>query len=190
MKRREAIKKTTALGGAAVLSTSILTLWQACKAEPKLAWQPQFLSTDHAQLVSALVDIILPKTDTPGGLEVKVDMLIDLIYAKTNDDDGQKKIVADLEAFNDKCVSKFGKVFHELEAEQRISILQEEEAKAPKFGRGVWGVAVEDNGPAGFYRSFKSLAIMGYCTSEEIGLNELNYDLVPGDYKGLSLIHI
>ena len=180
MKRREAIK----IGSTALISTSILSLWQSCKSEPRLAWQPQFLSADQAQLVSALVDTILPKTDTPGGLDVKVDMLIDLIYAKTVDEEGQKNVAKEMAAFNDKCVSKFGKVFHELNTEQRTTILQEEEAKAPKFGRGVWGRAVEDNGPVGFYRSFKSTAIWGYCTSEEIGLNELNYDPVPGDYKG------
>lgn len=184
MKRREAIKKTTLLGGTAVLSTSLLALWQSCKSAPRLDWQPQFLNTDHAQLVSALVDTLLPKTDTPGGLEVKVDMLVDLIYAKTVDEEGQKNIVSEMDAFNDKCISRFGKVFHELDRDQRNSIIQEEETSAPKFGRGVWGLTVEDNGPVGFYRSFKSMAIWGYCTSEEIGMNQLNYDPVPGDYKG------
>ena len=180
MKRREAIK----IGSTALVSTSILSLWQSCKVEPRLTWQPQFLSTDQAQLVSALVDTLLPKTDTPGGIDVKVDMLIDLIYAKTMDEEEQKNIAKDMDAFNDTCVSKFGKVFHELDVDQRTAILQEEEAKAPKLGRGVWGRSVEDNGPVGFYRSFKSMAIWSYCTSEEIGKNVLNYDPVPGDYKG------
>ena len=62
MKRRDAIKKTALVGGAAVLSSSLATLFQSCKETPRLNWQPKFLSVDHAQLVSALVDTILPTT--------------------------------------------------------------------------------------------------------------------------------
>ncbi len=184
MKRREALKNTAILGGTAALSTSILTLFQACKAQPRLTWEPQFLSVEQAQLVSALVDTILPKTDTPGGLEVKVDMLIDLLYAKTYDEQGQQNIVAAMKEFNDKCIAKFGKVFYELTADEKKAMLEAEEANSPTFNNGVWGVSVGEQKPVGFYRSFKSLAVWGYCSSEEIGKDILKYDPVPGDYQG------
>lgn len=184
MKRRDALKNTALLGGATAFSASFLSLFQACMEQPRLDWQPRFLSVDHAQLVSALVDTILPKTDTPGGLDVKVDMLIDLIYDQTYDEAGQKKIVEEMDRFNEKCVAKFGEVFHELDGSQRKTILEEEEANSPKFGGSVWGYPVGEQKPVGFYRSFKALAIRGYCTSEEIGKNVLSYDPIPGEYKG------
>lgn len=184
MNRRDALKNTALLGGSAVLSASLLSIIQSCKETPRLDWQPSFLSTEHAQLVSSLVDTILPATDTPGGLDVKVDMFIDLVFNKMYDAEAQKQIVAAMDQFNEKCVSKFGEVFSELDAEQKKAVLQEEEANDPTFNSGVWGTPVGEQKPVGFYRSFKSLAIWGYCSSEEIGKNVLNYDPIPGPYQG------
>ena len=184
MNRREALKSTALLGGTAVVSTSLLTLLQSCQQQPRSGWQPQFLNASHAQLVTSLVDTILPTTDTPGGLDVKVDMFIDLILAKTYDEAAQKEKVAEMDAFNEKCASQFGKAFHELDASQRQSMLQAEEDNSPTFNGGVWGTAVGEQEPVGFYRAFKSMAIWGYCSSEEIGKNVLNYDPIPGPYQG------
>lgn len=184
MKRREALKHTALLGGSTVLASTLLTFIQACKEQSRLDWQPRFLSTDHALLVAALVDTILPTTDTPGGLDVKVDMFIDLVFDQMYDAAAKQAVVAELDAFNESSNSKFGKAFPELEAAQKQAFLQEKEAQSPKFGYGVWGVGVGEKQPVGFYRSFKSLAIMGYCTSEEIGKHVLKYDPVPGEFLG------
>lgn len=184
MNRRDALKHTALLGSATALSGSLLALLQACQSQSRTAWQPRFLSQPHARLVSALVDTLLPATDTPGGLDVQVDMFIDLVFDKMYDEAGKKTIVAELDGFDEKCVATFGKVFHELDPDQKHSLLEEEEARSPKFSPSVWGYPVGEQQPVGFYRSFKSLAIMAYFTSEEIGKNVLSYDPIPGTYKG------
>jgi len=184
MKRRDALKNTALVGGAAAISTSLLTLLQSCQRQSRLDWQPKFLSTDHAHLVSSLVDAILPATETPGGLDVKVDMFIDLVLEKMYDAAQQQEIVTEMNQFNEKCAAQFGKAFHQLDSDQKKTILQEEEANAPKFNGSVWGFHVGDQKPVGFVRSLKSLAILGYCTSKEIGKDVLNYDPVPGEYQG------
>ena len=184
MKRREALKHTALLGGTAALSASFLSLLQSCQQQPRIDWQPRFLSESHAQLVTALIDTILPTTDTPGGLDVKVDVFVDLVYDQLLDETGQKNIMSQMDQFNEKCVSRFGKVFHELNAEQKIGLLQEEEANSPKFGRGVWGYTVEKLPDPGFYRSFKATAIQGYFTSAEVGKSVTKYDPIPGPFQG------
>ncbi len=184
MNRRDAIKNTALLGGTAALSTSLLGLLQSCQAQPRIDWEPKFLSVDQAQLVSALVDTILPTTDTPGGLDVNVDVFIDLVFHKMYDEAGQKQVVTDMEAFDENCKNTFGKSFAQLDVEQKKTVLQEAEANSPKSGRGVWGMTVEKTEPTGFYRSLKSMAVWGYCSSEEIGKNVLNYDPIPGPYQG------
>lgn len=184
MNRREALKRTAVLGGTAVVSTSFMTLLQACQQQPRLGWQPQFLSAGHAQLVSALVDTVLPKTDTPGGLDVKADMFIDMVFANTMDEAAQQAKVAEMDAFEEACKAQHGKAFHELDSTQRTALLQEEEARAPKFNGGVWGTAVGEQEPVGFYRSLKSLMIWAYFSSEEVGKNVTNYDPIPGPYQG------
>ena len=184
MKRRDALKNTLVLGGTAAISTTLLTLLQSCRDQPRINWKPQFLSVEHARLVSALVDTILPSTDTPGGLDVKVDIFLDSLYAKAYTADGQKALIAAMNQFNEKCRAEFGKVFADLSKEQKIQVLQNEEAQEPTFNPGVWGVSVGKQAPVGFYRSFKGTAVWAYCTSEEIGKNVLKYDPVPGDYLG------
>lgn len=184
MNRREALKNTAFLGGTAMLSSSLLALLQSCEQQPRLSWEPVFLSVDHAQLVSALVDTILPKTETPGGLDVKVDMFVDLVIAKIYNEEAQNSMVAEMNKFNEKCVSAFGKPFAGLDDEKKKAVLTEEEANSPKFASQVWGTAVGEQKPVGFYRSFKSLALWGYFSSKEIGKDVLNYDPIPGDYLG------
>ena len=52
---------------------SIISLLQSCKSESRLDWQPLFFEEEEARFISALVDTILPPTDTPGALDVGVD---------------------------------------------------------------------------------------------------------------------
>ena len=184
MKRREALKQTALIGGTAALSTSFLTLLQSCKDQPRLNWQPVFLRTEHARLVSALVDTWLPKTETPGGLDVKVDMFIDLVYARVYDEEARQAVVEEMEQLHEKCVTQSGKAFYELDEAHKQAFLQEEEANTAKFNPKVWGTTVGEQEPVGFYRSLKSMALWGYFTSEEIGKNVLNYDPIPGEFKG------
>lgn len=184
MNRRDALKNTALIGGSAALSTSLLGLLQSCQTQERLSWTPQLLNTQQAQLISALVDVILPTTATPGGLDMKVDMFIDLFYAKVLDAEGQQGVISGLDQFNQDCKAAQGKVFQDLSLSQQQDYLKTVEAQSPTLPRGVWGYAVEQKEPAGFYRNFKSLAVMGYCTSLEIGKNQLKYDPVPGPYQG------
>jgi len=184
MNRREAIKKSALIGGSSVLGVSLISLLQSCQGENRLTWTPIFLNKDQAQLVTTLVDTILPKTDTPGGLDVKVDMFIDTVIGKLFDEGGQKGIVEGMKNFSEKCYSKFGKKFVELSGEEKKTILMEEEKNSPKFNPGVWGTAVGEQEPVGFYRSLKSLMLWGYFTSQKVGEEVLLYDPVPGEYIG------
>lgn len=184
MNRREALKSTALFGGVTLLTTSMLPILQSCQTETRSTWTPVFLDADQAQLVSALVDTILPQTATPGGLDVKVDMFIDRVFASLYKKEDQQKVQDQLTEFNEKSQSEFGKLFHKLDSKERVAMLTKEEAHSPKFNPGIWGTAIGKQKPVGFYRSFKSMAIWGYCTSEEISKNVLAYDPIPGDYKG------
>ena len=100
MNRRDALKKSALALGAAAGAPTLISLLQACAKTDRLTWTPQFLSEDQARFISSFVDFLLPKTETPGGLDVKADVFIDLMYAKTYDEAGQNQVVADIEKFN------------------------------------------------------------------------------------------
>ncbi|NVJ85032.1 MAG: gluconate 2-dehydrogenase subunit 3 family protein [Algoriphagus sp.] len=184
MNRRDALKKSALALGAAAGTPTLLSLLQACAKQDRLSWTPLFLNEDQAGFISSFVEFLLPKTETPGGLDVKADIFIDLIYAKTYDEEGQQKVIAEIEKFNSDCKSKYGKVFAELNAEEKASCVKEHEAKSPKYAPKVWGSTVGPQEPVGFYRGLKSMVLWAYFSSEEIGKNILSYDPIPGDYLG------
>ena len=135
-------------------------------------------------MVTALIDTLLPTTDTPGGLDVNADMFIDLVIDRTYDEAAKQQKVDEMNAFNAACVDRFGRPFDRLDTEQKHAVLEDEESSAPTFNGSVWGTAVGEQEPVGFYRSFKSMALWAYFSSEEVGKNVLNYDPIPGEYKG------
>ena len=184
MNRRDALKKSALTFGAAIGAPTLLSLLQACAKQDRLTWTPVFLSEEQAVFMSSFVDFLLPKTATPGGLDVKADIFIDLMYAKAYDEEAQKNVVAEIEKFNADCKATYGDVFAELSPEDKAACFQEHEANSPKFPKNVWGTAVGPSAPVGFYRGLKSTVLFAYFSSEEIGKNVLSYDPIPGPYQG------
>lgn len=183
MDRRKALQKTGLFAGATILMPTMLSLFESCKTENRLEWTPIFFSEDEAKTISSLVDTILPSTDTPGALDVKVDIFIDKVIAETYDQDGKEQMSSEISTFNEKCINKFGRTFYDLKADEKIEILKEEEKTSGKFSSGIWGTAVGPQEEIGFYRAMKSTAIWAYMTSEEIGEKVLSYDPIPGAYE-------
>ena len=184
MERREALRRTAKLAGTAALTPTLWSLLQSCKQQTRLNWSPLFLDDEQAKFISALVDTLLPKTDTPGALDMKVDMFLDKVFAEMYGESGQAQVVSEIASFNQTCKDRFGEVFTDLGEADRTALLNELEANSPKFVGKVWGTAVSQQEPVCFYRSMKSLAIWAYFSSEEVGKNILSYDPVPGDYLG------
>jgi len=183
MDRRSALKKAGVLAGSAVAIPSFFSLLQSCKSENRLGWQPLFFTEIEAKTIAAILDMILPRTDTPGALDVKSDIFIDKVIAKTYDEEAQKNMRSEIAAFNSECEKNYGNTFIELNASDREKVLQAAEKNSGKFSPGVWGTAVGKQETIGFYRSIKSMAIWAYFSSEEIGKNVLAYDPVPGTYE-------
>ncbi len=184
MDRRKLLKRTGLAAGATIMAPTLLSLLQSCQSEDRLGWKPLFLDQDEAQTISALVDTILPTTETPGALDVNVDVFLDKLFAKTYDKKSQDKLRADLQTFNQECIDQYGDTFSSLTAADKQSFLQSAETKGGKFNMGVWGTAVGEPQTISFYRSLKSMAIWAYFSSEEIGKHVLNYDPIPQEYDG------
>ncbi|NND33756.1 MAG: gluconate 2-dehydrogenase subunit 3 family protein [Saprospiraceae bacterium] len=184
MDRRRALQKTGLIAGTMVATPTLLSLLQSCQTTPRLDWQPEFFSVEEARFVSSLVDMILPRTETPGALDMKVDLFLDKIFARTYIAGAQEKVRAEMAAFNADCKQKFGDSFINLKDTERVEVLNAAEANSGKFSGSVWGTSVGKQEPVGFYRSIKSMAIWAYFTSEEIGEKVLSYDPIPQEYDG------
>lgn len=185
MNRRNVLRRAGQLAGAAVLTPSLLALLQSCQAEPRIDWEPRFLTIDEAGFLAAFIDTILPRTETPGGLDVKADIFLDRVFAEAYDEAGQKALRANLGEFNAGIKADFGADFVDLNDADRTAALNAAETVGGKFRSGVWGTPVgEQKEPISFYRSLKSMAVWAYLSSEQVGTEVLNYDPVPGKYDG------
>ena len=109
---------------------------------------------------------------------------MDRVFARVYDAQAQEALRKELAAFDAKCTAKFGDVFAGLGEADRASVLEAEEAAGGKFNPGVWGTAVGEQQPVGFYRNLKSMMVWAYFSSEEIGEKILSYDPIPGGYQG------
>lgn len=185
MDRREALKNTALLAGGILAGPSLLSLLQSCTKVSRLDWQPLFLNEDQALFISSFVDTILPATDTPGALDVNVDVFIDLLFEKSYDAETQQQVRNELDQMNALAEQNYGAPFADLNNEDRKQFLLDLEKDGGKFRKSVWGTAVGDQEkPPGFYKSLKSLTLWAYFSSEKVGEEILVYDPIPGDYKG------
>lgn len=184
MNRREAIRKAGVAAGTTILTPALLSLLQSCQSEPRIDWAPRFLTLEEAAFLGAFVDTILPRTDTPGGLDVKVDVFLDRIIDETYDKVGQEHFRTELNELASRAKEQHGASFPELNVSDRTTFLMNEEKKGGKFRQGVWGTPVGEGEPVSFYRNLKSMVIWGYLTSEKVGTEVLRYDPIPGNYLG------
>ncbi len=72
MDRRKALQRTGLFAGATLLMPSMLSLFESCKAENRLEWQPEFFTEEEAKTVAMILDMILPTTDNSGSIGCKV----------------------------------------------------------------------------------------------------------------------
>ena len=186
MHRRDVLRHLSYLSGVAVTAPSLLVALQSCgREEPDLDWSPQYFTNEEARFVTAYVDTLLPRTDTPGGLDVGVPAFIDRVMAATAvEGDEPSPLQTGILEFDEGARTQYGMPFYELDATQRGELFTAAEGVAPRYNPQVWGTAVGEQPPVGFYRSLKSMALWGYLSSEKIGTEVLHYVPVPGGYDG------
>ena len=95
--RREALRKTALLMGAAVSASALTGILQGCKAAPELTYKPDFFTEDQARLISEVAEIIIPKTDTPGAKDAGVPGFIDQMLKECYKKEDQDEFLEDHE---------------------------------------------------------------------------------------------
>src|ERR1051325_696585 len=107
------------------------------------------LSAAQMALVTALADTILPRTDTPGAVDVGVPAFVDLLVAEWYPDDERNHLLGGLDALDGRARSAGGKAFAELDAAGRAGILAAVDGKPGEAGAGG-GALGKPTGTAAF----------------------------------------
>jgi len=179
MDRREALKRTAWIMGGAVSAPVIMGILKGCTAKPTIDWKPVFLSSDQGVLVTQVAEIIIPKTDTPGAKDVGVPGFIDSIVKECFSKEDQDNFLSGLNAFDEEAKKEYGDPFAELDAKDQEAFVKKLHDAAVK--------AEKETTPAPkrpFILAMKELTMSGFFISEAGSTQVLQYDPVPGAYKG------
>ncbi len=168
--RREALGGIAAIFGAALIPP--LQRAVAQDADPGMGPQSVIFSDTQRALVDALVERIIPTTDTPGAMQAGVTSYIEMIVDEFYAPDEREGFLRDLQAADDYAGERYGAPFAGLEPDQQdtiVSLAQQQQLDG-----------AEDT----FFDTIKQLTVTGYYTSE-IGMTvERVYLPVPGRYDG------
>lgn len=187
MKRREALQRAALVLGYAITGPALVGIMKGCKAVPELTYSPKFFNNEQALFVSELAELIIPRTDTPGAKDVGVPGFIDQMLKDVYSEEAQNQFLSGLKKFNDDAVAATGHPFVECSEEEKHLVFRKHHNAAlsdyqSKKGAGFWGSAVKEEKP--FVLLFKELTMLGFFTSEAGASQVLQYNQVPGPYKG------
>jgi len=176
--RRDALKKIAAGGaGAAAAVFWVDALVSAAEQHaahyhaPAAAaagpWTPKVLSPVQNEAVIALAEIIIPKTDTPGATDARVNEFIDGVLADASEDN-RKKFLDGLAWLDTHTTEPHGAPFTKLSHEQQLAVLTALSQLSPDASPVPPG--------AEFFQAIKSLTVTGYYTSEIAMKEEIGDD--------------
>lgn len=170
MNRREALRRATLLLGIAI-SPSLLTgvmHAEIAALAPQAAAKPAFLTAEQFEIAGAIAERILPRTDTPGALDVGVPKFMDLMFGKFMTEVEKKSFTAGLADLESASTPAHKAGFVALPPEKQDALLQ--------------AVAGGAEAKRAFFKQIKEFTVLGYFTSETVGKTVLNYNPVPGRY--------
>ena len=187
MKRREVLQQAAAVLGYAITGPALAGILNGCKATPDLAFKPEFFPADQASLVAALTEIIIPRTDTPGAIDAGVSMFIDRMLKEIYPKEGQDAFLKGLSDFDDGARKSYGNAFMDCSDEEKLSYFKSQHDTAvgkggSGYSGGFWASTEKNAKP--FIVELKELTLLGFFTSEPGATKVLQYNQVPGPYKG------
>jgi hypothetical protein len=169
------VSRRTALKQVLVVSAGLAILPSCFRKPAPASMKLKNISLDanDEKVFAAFADTLIPKTSTPGAVEVGAHTfaltMIDDCFKKED----RQKWSDSLKAFNQLCKNKFSKTFDACSPEQRAEILTT--LDSAKSG--------QDNATH-FYHTSKNLIITGYTKSQYYLSKVQVWELIPQKYYG------
>lgn len=202
MDRRQALKNLGYGAGFLVLGPSTFSILQSCKNGPEYKWQPLFLTAGHGLVLTKILDVIIPTTDTPGANDVNVAQFIDAYMAKVPSPEDRENFRRSAEAFSQAFKNEMKKDAEEGEPHDFDKIVKkflkatpvqkEEFAKRSGETQDPMDKSIEKDNMFSpedadalaftYLKDVRNMGIWAWKTSEKIGEGVFWYDPVPGKY--------
>ena len=176
MDRRKALGNIGQGIGTIIVTPSIVSIFQRCQSSK--TFNPTFFIAEDFNLISRLMEIIIPKTDIPGAIELKLPEFVDNYIDAVWDKKSKENINKSLKLFKDVAKTKFGqKPTRDLTFDELDKLLD-------KFLKSKDINSDEEKIAASFTTELRNLTINAFRTNEYIGENVLAYQPVPGRNVG------
>ena len=188
MQRREALRLLMAGGVLPALPTDLFAFFNG--AHPASGYALRTLNPHQNDTVVAMIDQIIPATDTPGAKGARVNEFIDVILTEWANDEERKNFLAGLAGVDKQSNDLFGKNFVDASLEQQVTLLRamDESLAAQKTRRMRHGNTIPEERDkqlrGEFFTIFKGITVHGFYTSEVGYHNELKFEIIPGAQHG------
>jgi hypothetical protein len=191
MQRREVLKILAAGAVLPAFTPSVAAFFREAQAQVGAAYKPRTFSPQQDATVVAMVDLIIPATDTPGAKAARVNDFIDVILTEWATESERQDFLNGLAGIDKQSNDLFGKRFTDASAEQKTAMLR-------AMDDSVMGAHIERHRRHGntvpqerdkqlrdsFWYVFKGITLHGYYTSEIGFSQELNEQIIPGAFHG------
>ena len=188
MQRREALRLLMAGGVLPALPTNLFAFFQG--AHPASGYTLRTLNPHQNDTVVAMIDQIIPATDTLGAKGARVNEFIDVILTEWADAEERKNFLDGLAGVDKQTNDLFGKNFVDASPAQQITLLRsmDESVATQRTRRMRHGNTIPEERDkqlrGEFFIVFKGITVHGYYTSEIGFSQELNLQIIPGAQHG------
>ena len=184
MDRRKVLKKIGYGSAAIVVSPQIVNMLHSCKSNVK-KYSPMFFTSNQFQFVSKIMEVIIPKPDIPGAIELKLPEFLDNYIVVVMNQNDKETILRRTNNFIKLILNETKKNSsmeinsNDLNTQLKKYLLASDEQtksweKDPKSQElEVYNYLIQ----------IRSLTLNAFRLNEYIGEKVLAYDPIPGERK-------
>ena len=184
MDRRKVLKKIGYGSAAIVVSPQIVNMLHSCKSNVK-KYSPMFFTSNQFQFVSKIMEVIIPKTDIPGAIELKLPEFLDNYIVVVMNQNDKETILRRTNNFIKLILNETKKNgsmeinSNDLNTQLKKYLL----ASDKQTDRWEKDSKSQESQVYRYLIHIRSLTLNAFRLNEYIGEKVLAYDPIPGDRK-------
>lgn len=178
MKRRSAILGILGITGLGVASYAGFNFFKGSTSHSRKTL-PKYM-----ELISELVDVIIPTTDTPGAKTANVQQYIVNYMEDCASHKEYNNFINGLNELQEECLNTYNSSFETCSMQQKVELIAHLDRNFDPSGI-LTKIDTKLRGRS-FYNILKTLTIEGYCTSKIGATQHLAYVSIPANYEAIT----
>ena len=184
MDRRKVLEKIGYGSAAIVVSPQIINMLHSCKSNAK-RYSPRFFTSNQFQFVSKIMEVIIPKTDIPGAIELKLPEFLDNYIVVVMNQSEKETLLRGTEHFIKVIINETKKInskeinSNDINTQLKKYLL----ASDKQIDRWEKDAKSQESQVYHYLIHIRSLTLNAFRLNEYIGEKALAYDPIPGNRK-------